>query len=96
MLSTHGMMSCSGLMLVHGSAGQVSIPVGMEKSGHAPKPGGKSLTWGELESACTGNSLIGSALQETCGARWKKCRSCTFFCFFYRNQLQKVMGCWGI
>lgn len=81
------MMSHSGMMLVRGGAGQASIPVGMEKSGPAPKPGDKSLTWRELEAACTGNNPVRSVLQETCGARWKKCRSCTFFCFFYRNQL---------
>lgn len=43
-------------MLVRGDAAQASIPVGMEKSGPSPKPAGKSLTWREPGTVCTGNN----------------------------------------
>lgn len=96
MLSTHGRMSLSGLVLVYGGAGYGSVPVGVEKSCPAPKPVGKSLTWREPEAACTGNNPVGSALQETCGARWKKCRSCTFFLLFLQKPTLEGCGVLGI
>ncbi|XP_039559337.1 guanine nucleotide exchange factor for Rab-3A isoform X11 [Passer montanus] len=81
MLSTHGMMNLSGVMLVHGGAGQASIPVGMEKSGPAPKPGGKSLTWRELELLAQETTPSDQHCRKHVGPAGKSADPAHFFAF---------------
>lgn len=82
---------CRFVAVRYGSS-QASVLIGMEKSGPLCKLEGKSLTWTDPQVVRTGNNPVRSALQETCGARWKKCRSCTFFLLFLQNPTLEGCG----
>lgn len=80
-------------MAVQNGSRQASVLVGMEKSGPLHKPEGESLTWRDPQAVHTGNNSVRSALQETCGARWKKCGSCTFFfAFSTESNFRRLWG----